>query len=125
MKVCDFIFRKSKPVYRRPAPPLCKKKIGERVSILDVFRGWGVCRQAKEVVNIKLSLFLCHSKTVVNIGTISLECLDNQPIKSLPVFGVVTSLDSISASLIQTVSREFATHLDQTTMKHGNEILYA
>ena len=32
-------------------------------------------------MNIKLSLFLCHSKTVVNVGTISLECLDNQPIK--------------------------------------------
>ena len=65
---------------------LCKdvpslKKIEERVSILDIFIGWGVCRQAKEVVKIKLSLFVCHSKTVVNVGTISLECLDNQPIK--------------------------------------------
>ena len=33
----------------------------------------------------------------------------------------MTSLDSISGSLIQTFFREFATHLDQTTMKHGNE----
>ena len=73
MEVCDSIYK------RPPSPP--SKNIGERVSILNIFRGWGVCRQAKEVVKIKLSLFLCHSKTVVNVGTISLECLDNQPIK--------------------------------------------
>ena len=49
-------------------------------------------------MNIKLILFLCHSKTVVNVGTISLECLDNQLIG----FRVVTSLDGVSCSLIQT-----------------------
>ena len=54
--------------------------------------------QAKEVVNIKLILFLCHSETVVNVGTISLECLDDQLIS----FRVVTSLDGVSCSLIQT-----------------------
>ena len=49
-------------------------------------------------MNIKLILFLCHSKTVVNVGTISLECLDNQLIG----FRVVTTLDGVSCSLIQT-----------------------
>ena len=32
-------------------------------------------------MKIKLSLFVCRRKTVVNVGTISLECLDNQLIK--------------------------------------------
>ena len=49
-------------------------------------------------MNIKLILFLCDTKTVVNVATISLECLDNQLIG----LGVVTSLDGVSCSLIQT-----------------------
>ena len=59
------------------APPPLPAKTSERESLYSIFLGDG----ASEVVKIKLSLFLCHSKTVVNVGTISLECLDNQPIK--------------------------------------------